>query len=119
LPQKRGNFRLLTVSHANYLNSQILPGMEEGLPVVHIHEADAAQRGINNRDDLRISFTCGEFVAEALITEGIAPKTLMCWKNIPMKQGQTNNAIPSSLTDAGAGLDYYGACVDIEKIDEL
>jgi anaerobic selenocysteine-containing dehydrogenase len=119
VPNERKSFRLLTASHANYLNSQTLPGMEKGLQVVHIHETDAAQLGIKNGEDLRISGPCGEFVAEARITEGIAPRTLMCWKNIPMKQGQTNNAIPSSLTDAGEGLDYYGAYVDIEKVAEL
>jgi anaerobic selenocysteine-containing dehydrogenase len=119
VPQERRNFRLLTASHVNYLNTQILPRMEQGLQVVHIHETDVALLGIKNGKDLRISGTCGKFVAEALITEGIAPRTLMCWKNIPMKQGQTNNAIPSSLTDAGEGLDYYGACVNIKKIGEL
>jgi anaerobic selenocysteine-containing dehydrogenase len=115
IPPEDTGFRLLTSSHANYLNSQTLPGMEQGLQVVHINEIDAEQHGIKNGDDLRIVGDCGEFIAEALITEWIAPKTLMCWKNIPMKEGQTNNAIPNELTDSGEGLNYYGASVKIEK----
>lgn len=40
----------------------------------------------------------------------------MCWKNIPMKEGQTNDAIPNELTDAGSGLAYYAAMVELERV---
>jgi anaerobic selenocysteine-containing dehydrogenase len=119
IPEKACKFKLLTSSHACYLNSQTLPGMEQGLQVVHINTADAKTLDIYNGMDLVIKSDCGEFIAEALVTDNIAPHTLMCWKNIPMKQGQTNNAIPNGLTDSQEGLAYYAAKVEVKKIPKL
>ncbi len=115
LPEQDSRFKLLTASHHSYLNSQILPGMEAGLQVVHIHPTDAEALNINTGDEVRIVGSCGEFSAEALVTEKIARGCLMCWKNIPMKSGYTNHAIPNLLTDAGTGLAYYAGFVEIEK----
>ncbi len=90
--------------------------MEQGLQVVHINTADATRLNIKSGDDLRIAGTCGDFVAEALVTDGIAQGTLMCWKNIPMKEGFANKAIPNRLTDSGSGLALYAAYVEVEKV---
>lgn len=76
--------------------------------MVHINTADATR--------LRIAGTCGDFVAEALVTDVIAQGTLMCWKNILMKEGFTNNAIPNRLTDSGSDLALYAAYVEVEKV---
>jgi hypothetical protein len=40
----------------------------------------------------------------------------MCWKNIPMKEGVANCAIPSGVTDSGSGLNYYSVFVDLRKV---
>ena len=115
-PEAPNSFQLITSSHQSYLNSQILPGMEKDLQVIHIATADAERLGITAGDDLRVSGPCGSFVGTALLTNRIAPQTLMCWKNIPMKEGQTNDAIPNELTDAGSGLAYYAAMVELERV---
>ncbi len=116
IPDKTSRFQFLTSSHHSYLNSQTLPGMEKGLQVVHIHPYDASKLAITSGDEVKIIGSCGEFLADAMVTEDIVQGSLMCWKNIPMKKGYTNNAIPNLLTDSGTGLAYYGCFVDVEKV---
>jgi anaerobic selenocysteine-containing dehydrogenase len=115
IPEKTDRFRLFTASHHAYLNSQITEGLEQGLQVVYINRADAAELGIKDGDDVTVSNETGQFTAEALLTDGICRKTIMCWKNIPMKQGFTNNAIPNALTDSGDGLVYYTVFADVTR----
>ncbi|PLX70632.1 MAG: hypothetical protein C0602_03740 [Denitrovibrio sp.] len=115
MPETSEKFQLITSSHHSYLNSQTLPGMEQGLQVVYINSDDAEKAGLKTGDDVKISGDTGHFTAEAVVTENIAERSVMCWKNIPMKKGYTNCAIPNKLTDSGSGLVYYTAFVDIEK----
>jgi len=113
MPETSDKFQFISSSHHAYLNSQILPGMEIGLQVIHINTKDAETLGIKTGEDVKVVGETGEFVAEALVTDGIAEKTLMCWKNIPMKSGYINCAVPNKLTDSGNGLDYYTTFVDL------
>lgn len=78
MPKESDKFQLITSSHNDYLNSQILPGMEKGIQVIHIHPSDAERLGIEDGEDIRVVGETGEFTAEALITEGIAKKRLSC-----------------------------------------
>jgi anaerobic selenocysteine-containing dehydrogenase len=116
VPKTSDKLQLLTASHQACLNSQILAGMELGLQVIHINTADSKRLGIQTGDDVRVIGSVGEFTAEALVTDGIASKTVMCWKNIPMKEGVANCAIPSGVTDSGSGLNYYSVFVDLRKV---
>lgn len=116
IPESRDTFQLLTASHHGYLNSQILPGMEQGLQVIHINTMDANRLGIRTGENVRVSGPVGSFIAESLVVDGIAPGTVMCWKNIPMKEGVSNCAIPNQVTDSGSGLSYYTVFVDLEMI---
>jgi anaerobic selenocysteine-containing dehydrogenase len=116
MPEKGDGFRLLTSSHHSYLNSQILPGMEKGKQIVYINASDAADIGINTGDEVRVNSEVGSYRAEAIATDGIAHKTIMSWKSIPMKEGYVNNVIKSQLTDSGNGLVLYGHYVEVEKV---
>lgn len=116
-PQKMRDFRLLTSSHPDYLNSQIISGQEEGLQVVHINPLDAQLRDISSGDTLRVEGDCGAFSATALVTDDLPSMTLMCWKNLPMLEGFCNSAVPCRLTDSDDGLAYYAAEVRIFKIN--
>lgn len=115
MPEDNDKLQLITSSHPSYLNSQILPGMEQGLQVVYMNPADAEKLGIKTGDDVVIKGDAGEFTAEALVTDEIVEKSIMCWKNIPMKEGYTNNAIKHQLTDSGNGLVYYTHFVEAVK----
>ncbi len=115
-PQEMKDFRLLTASHLDYLNSQIINGQEQGLQVIHINPLDAEQRDIATGDALRVEGDCGAFSAHALITDEVPAGSLMCWKNLPMLDGFCNSAVPGRLTDGNNGLAYYAAEVRIFKI---
>lgn len=115
-PQLMQDFRLLTASHPDYLNSQITSGQEQGLQVVHINPLDAEKNAISTGDRIRIEGDCGAFTATALITDRLPEMTLMCWKNLPMMEGFCNSAVPGRLTDSEDGLAYYAAEVRIFKI---
>ena len=116
MPPASGKLQLLTASHRSYLNSQILPGMEMGLQVIHINPDDAKGLGIESGDTVRVTGSAGNFCADAKLTEMIAPGVVMCWKNIPMLEGVCNCAIPNKTTDTGSGLDYYSSFITIERI---
>jgi anaerobic selenocysteine-containing dehydrogenase len=115
MPDVSDKIQLITSSHHAYLNSQILPGMEKGLQVAYMNPADAKRIGVKTGDDVVVTGEAGEFTAEALVTDGIVEKCIMCWKNIPMKEGYTNNAIKNKLTDSETGLVYYTHFVDVRK----
>ena len=116
MPPASDKLQFLTASHRSYLNSQILPGMEKGLQVIHIHPADAQGFGIESGDTVRVTGPAGDFTAEAILTERIVPGAVMCWKNIPMIAGVCNAAISNKTTDTGPGLDYYASFVTLEKV---
>lgn len=116
-PQEMRDFRLLTASHLDYLNSQIINGQEQGLQVIHINPLDAERKEIASGDRLRVEGDCGAFSAGALLTDAVPQGTLMCWKNLPMLDGFCNSAVPGRLTDGETGLAYYAAEVSIFKID--
>jgi len=115
VPDKKDGLMLITSSHESYLNSQTLEGMEKGLQVIYINPKDADRLGIKNGCDVKISGDKGSFTADAEITTDVTEGTVMCWKNIPMKKGFTNNAIPNVLTDSGNGLVYYSHYVSLEN----
>lgn len=115
MPPEGDKLQLLTASHRSYLNSQILPGMEQGLQVIHIHPEDARKHGIEPGDRVRVTGPAGNFAADAVLTDMVVPGVVMCWKNIPMREGVCNNAISCKSTDTGTGLDYYSVFVILEK----
>jgi anaerobic selenocysteine-containing dehydrogenase len=116
MPADSDKLQLLTSSHASYLNSQTLPGMEKGLQVIHMNPRDSKGLGIATGDAVRVEGPAGSFKAEALITDMIVPGAVMCWKNIQMVEGVCNCAIPNRTTDIGSGLDYYSTFVTVGAV---
>ena len=45
-------------------------------------------------------------------------KVILCWKNIPMKEGYINDLTPPKLTDSGSGMVYYTVFADVSKVEE-
>jgi len=116
MPVQGDGYQLITSSHHAYLNSQTLPGMEKGLQVIYINTKDAQKIDVTDGDDVLVGDHKGCFIAEVVVTDDIIENSVMCWKNIPMKEGYTNCAITNKLTDSGNGLVYYTHFVDINKI---
>lgn len=118
LPEISGKFQLFSASHHAYLNSQITCGQEQGMQVVMINPKDARKLGLHDGDDVKVETRHGFYVGEAEITEDVPEKMVLSWKNLPMKTGYVNDAIPPRLTDSGTGMVYYTVFCDISKLEK-
>jgi anaerobic selenocysteine-containing dehydrogenase len=85
--------------------------------VVHIHPADAAERGIGQKDAVRVFNALGEVQAPANLTADIHRGTVAMSKGLWRKStynGFTSNAlVPDTLTDLGGGACFNDARVQV------
>ena len=97
--------------------SSTLGELRERPAVVHIHPADAAERGIAQHDPVRVFNTLGELQAPANLTADIRRGTVAMSKGIWRKStynGFTSNAlVPDTLTDLGGGACFNDARVQV------
>jgi anaerobic selenocysteine-containing dehydrogenase len=88
--------------------------------VLHIHPADAAQRGIEQDDAVRIFNALGEVQAPANLTADMRRGTVAMSKGLWRKStynGFTSNAlVPDALTDLGGGACFNDARVEVALI---
>ncbi len=59
--------------------SNIILGTLRGHPVVHINDRDAAARGIENGQDVRVFNDCAELVVQARVTPAVQPGQLISY----------------------------------------
>jgi anaerobic selenocysteine-containing dehydrogenase len=89
---------------------------------VHLHVEDAARRGIQTSDSVRIYNARGSCVLVAQVDETVAPGVICApavrWgKRAPGKRNV--NALTSQrLTDAGGGPTFYSCLVEVERIGD-
>ena len=86
---------------------------------VDLHPDDAAARGINHGDDVRVHNDRGEFVACANVTDRVR-RGLVCapgvWWHKNTKSRRNVNAVTSqTLTDFGNGPTFYDCLVEVSK----
>ena len=97
--------------------SSTLGELRERPAVVHIHPADAAERGIEQHDAVRVFNALGEVQAPANLTADIHRGTVAMSKGIWRKNtynGFTSNAlVPDTLTDLGGGACFNDARVQV------
>ncbi len=67
-----------SVNSMNSTSSTIL-GTLRGHPVVHINDRDAAARGIEDGDDIRVYNDCAEVVVQARVTPAVQPGQLISY----------------------------------------
>ncbi len=115
IPETSDRFQLFSASHHLYLNSQHTPEIADRLKTVMINPKDAEKLGVKNGDELTVENEYGYFKADAAITDDVPEKLILCWKNIPMKEGFINDMIPPRLTDSGNGMVYYTVFADVRK----
>lgn len=88
----------------------------------HLHAADAAPRGIQTGDSVRIYNRRGSCLLVARVDESVRPGVVCApsvrWaKRAPGKRGV--NAVTSQrLTDAGGGPTFYSCLVELERIGD-
>ena len=97
--------------------SSTLGELRERAAMLHIHPADAAERGISQSDAVRVFNALGEMHCPANLTEDIRPGTVAFSKGVWRRNtynGSTSNAlVPDSLTDLGAGACFNDARVQV------
>jgi anaerobic selenocysteine-containing dehydrogenase len=85
---------------------------------LEMHPADAAARGIDDGDGVRVFNELGEVLCAAAVTELVRPGTVSLPKGLWQKDtgnGSTSNAlVPDSLTDLGGGACFNDARVEVE-----
>ncbi len=78
---------------------------------------DAAQRGIQEGQDLRVFNERGEFQVKAVITERIRPGVVMAysiwWKKMGRDGKNCNEVASQALTDLGNAATFYDCLVEV------
>jgi anaerobic selenocysteine-containing dehydrogenase len=107
----------------NFLNSTFVNVQSlratEGEPHLDIHPLDAAQRGIADKEMVRIFNDRGAFVARARVTAraraGLVVGLSIWWKKLASDGKNANEVTSQRLTDMGRAPTFYDTLVQVEK----
>ena len=107
----------------NFLNSTFVNVQSlratEGEPQLDMHPDDAAARGINHGDMVRIFNDRGFFVCKARITpkarQGLVVGLSIWWKKLARDGKNANEVTSQRLTDMGRAPTFYDTLVQVEK----
>ncbi|HET9314801.1 MAG TPA: molybdopterin dinucleotide binding domain-containing protein, partial [Vicinamibacteria bacterium] len=123
-PERAARYPLAFISPPahHFLNStfsaQPVFVRRESEPMLTIHPADAAARGIENGREVRTFNDRGSFLATARVSEDARPGVvvgLSVWWAKMCPGGRNATAVTSQgLTDMGGGATFYDVLVDVE-----
>jgi anaerobic selenocysteine-containing dehydrogenase len=107
----------------NFLNSTFVNVQSlratEGEPHLDIHPADAASRGIEHGEMVRIFNDRGSFVARARVTPkaraGLVVGLSIWWKKLASDGKNANEVTSQRLTDMGRAPTFYDTLVQVER----
>jgi anaerobic selenocysteine-containing dehydrogenase len=107
----------------NFLNSSFVNVQSlratEGEPHLDIHPVDAASRGIEHGEMVRIFNDRGSFVARARVTPkaraGLVVGLSIWWKKLASDGKNANEVTSQRLTDMGRAPTFYDTLVQVEK----
>jgi anaerobic selenocysteine-containing dehydrogenase len=107
----------------NFLNSTFVNVQSlratEGEPHLDIHPDDAASRGIDHGDMVRIFNDRGSFAARARVTDKARPGLVVglsiWWKKLASDGKNANEVTSQRLTDMGRAPTFYDLLVQVEK----
>ena len=112
--------------HKDSLNSSYghLPVMrrqESTARTLEIHPHDAAARGLDTGDEVRVFNDRGAFVLPVVISERVRAGTVATfwgwWDKLSGGKGNVNNVTSTQLTDIGGGGTFYDCRVEVERWD--
>jgi anaerobic selenocysteine-containing dehydrogenase len=107
----------------NFLNSTFVNVQSlratEGEPHLDIHPLDAAARGIEDKEMVRIFNDRGSFVARARVTAraraGLVVGLSIWWKKLARDGKNANEVTSQRLTDMGRAPTFYDTLVQVER----
>ena len=92
----------------------------EGKPKLDIHPDDAAARGIEEGNLVRIFNARGEFEAAARVSERARPGVVVAlsvwWKKLSPDGRNANEVTSQALTDMGGGATFYDCLVEVARL---
>jgi anaerobic selenocysteine-containing dehydrogenase len=108
----------------NFLNSSFVNVRSlrdtEGEPHLDMHPTDAAARGIEDGNQVRIHNARGSFVAKARVTDRARPGLVVglsiWWKKFASDGRNANEVTSQRLTDMGRAPTFYDVLVQVEKM---
>jgi anaerobic selenocysteine-containing dehydrogenase len=90
-------------------------------PELHLHHADAAARGIESGQRVRIFNDRGAFHARASVGESVRSGVVVApgvWWNKLSGDGRNANATtPTTLADMGGGATFFDNLVEVERVE--
>ena len=108
----------------NFLNSTFVNVTSlraiEVEPLLEIHEADAAARGIEDGATVRVFNKRGEHRCRAEVSrrarQGVVHGMGIWWRKLGMDGTNVNELTSQRLTDIGRGPTFYDCLVEVEKV---
>ena len=107
----------------NFLNSTFVNVASlrdaEGEPSLDVHPADAAHRGIEEGDRVRVFNDRGSVELRARVTDRARPGCVVAlsiwWKKLAHDHRNANELTSQALTDIGRGPTFYDCLVEVER----
>ena len=125
-PELAARFPLAIISPParNFLNSSFVNVESlravEGEPRLEIHPLDAAARGIETGDVVRVFNQRGEFELIARVSERARPGVVVAlsiwWKKLGRDGKNVNEVTSQKLTDIGRGPTFYDCLVEVAPV---
>jgi anaerobic selenocysteine-containing dehydrogenase len=122
----RGQYPLEMISPKNDDSMNSTFGHRDAVDVqtatVHLHAADAAARGIQTTDSVRVYNARGSCVLVAQVDESVRPGVVCVpavrWGKRSADKRNVNALTSPRLTDAGGGPTFYSCLVQVERIGD-
>ena len=91
-----------------------------GKPTLEIHEEDAARRGIEAGNLVRVWNDRGAFNAEAVLTDRVRPGVVSApsvwWGKLTSDRTNANQTTSEAVTDMGSGATFYDNRVEVRPL---
>ncbi|MBV8605263.1 MAG: molybdopterin oxidoreductase family protein [Pelomonas sp.] len=124
-PELAARFPLAMISPParNFLNSSFVNVKSlrdiEGEPIVEIHAADAAARGLADGAVVRVFNERGSYLCRARVSERARPGVVnglgVWWRKLGLAGSNVNELTHQRLTDLGAAPSFYDCLVEVER----
>ena len=116
-------FLFVPAPNHNFLNSTFSNNEKhvrlEKEPLLHMHAADAAARGIAAGDMVKVWNRRGEWLMKVAVGEDVLPGTLVSqglWADATGKKRVVNALTPARTADMGGGAVFFSGRVEVERL---
>ena len=121
-PQARYPLAMISPPARNFLNSTFVNVQSlrdiEGEPLLEIHAADAAARGVADGSVVRVFNDRGEYFCKARVSDRARPGVVhglgIWWRKLGLAGTNVNQLTSQRLTDLGRGPVFYDCLVDVQ-----